>query len=74
MSVPPDPRLIRIDRPREVNMKMMAETVVAFDKKVAAPRAPKAVWLLIPPKAEAISPALPDWSKTTRIKMTDTMT
>ena len=40
-------------------MKITADHVVAFDKKVAAPRAPKAVWLPPPPKAPARSARLP---------------
>src|SRR5262249_20867382 len=56
----------------DVIMKTTAEMVVAFDRKVAAPRAPKAVWLPPPPKAPAMSARLPVWSRTTRIRTSET--
>ena len=43
----------------EVIMNTMAHQVVARERKVAAPRGPKAVWLPAPPKAPAKSAALP---------------
>lgn len=62
-----------IDNVIEVNMKIIADHVVAFDNAVAAPRGPKAVWLPIPPKAAAMSPLCPLCSRTTTIKKKDTM-
>src|SRR2546429_923617 len=47
------------------SMNMTAHHVVAFDRTLAAPRGPKAVWLPAPPKAPARSAALPLWSNTT---------
>jgi hypothetical protein len=52
----------------EVTIKIMADQVVAFDRIVAAPRGPKAVWLPMPPKAAAMSPLLPLCSSTTMIR------
>jgi hypothetical protein len=49
------------------SMNMMAHHVVAFERTLAAPRGPKAVWLPAPPKAPARSAALPLWSSTTMI-------
>jgi len=46
-------------------MKMTADQVVAFPSRVDEPRGPNAVWLPIPPNAEATSPALPLCSSTT---------
>ena len=40
-------------------MNMMAHQVVAFERTLAAPRGPNAVWLPAPPKAPARSAALP---------------
>jgi hypothetical protein len=50
-------------------MKTTAHTAVPLVSRVAADRAPNAVWLVVPPKAEAKSPALPDCKSTTNIKM-----
>jgi hypothetical protein len=47
------------ERASDVAMKTMAHHVVARDRKVAAPRGPKAVWLPEPPNAPARSAALP---------------
>ena len=63
----------RIARAREVNMNRIAATVVAFDRKVAAPRLPSAVWLPPPPKAPAKSAPFPVWRRTTRIRITQTV-
>ena len=49
------------------SMNMTAHQVVAFERTLAAPRGPKAVWLPAPPKAPARSAALPLWSSTTMI-------
>ena len=49
----------------EVTMKITADHVVALPSKVEELRGPKAVWLPMPPKAEATSPALPLCSSTT---------
>ena len=49
----------------EVTMKMTADHVVALPSKVEELRGPNAVWLPMPPKAEATSPALPLCSSTT---------
>ena len=49
-------------------MNMTAHHVVAFERTLAAPRGPKAVWLPAPPKAPARSAALPLWSSTTMIR------
>jgi len=58
----------------DVSMNMIADHVVAFDKAVAAPLGPKAVWLPIPPNAAATSPLLPLCSSTTMIRNNETMT
>src|ERR1700683_2638211 len=47
------------DKVSEVIMNTIAHQVVARDRKVAAPRGPKAVWLPAPPKAPAKSAAEP---------------
>src|SRR5207248_7086473 len=52
----------------------IAETVVAFDNRVAEPRGPKAVCEPIPPNAPARSAALPLCSSTTTIKNKQTST
>jgi len=52
----------------DVTIKMTADQVVAFDRIVAAPRGPKAVWLPMPPKAAAMSPLLPLCSNTTMMR------
>ena len=57
----------------EVTIKMMADQVVAFDRAVAAPRGPKAVWLPMPPNAAAMSPLFPLCSSTTMIRNIHTM-
>jgi hypothetical protein len=51
----------------DVSMNMMAHHVVALERKVAAPRGPKAVWLPAPPKAPAKSAASPLCSMMTTI-------
>jgi len=49
------------------SMNITAHHVVAFERTLAAPRGPKAVWLPAPPKAPARSAALPLCSSTTMI-------
>ena len=62
-------------RPRDVNMNTAAETVVRRDRKVAGPRLPKKVCdEPAPPKAAPIDWPFPTCSKTTRIKVRDTVT
>src|SRR3984893_5062387 len=51
----------------EVSMNMIAHHVVAFERNVAAPRGPNAVWLPAPPKAPARSAASPLCSMMTMI-------
>ena len=48
-------------------MNITAHQVVACERRVAAPRGPKAVWLPAPPNAPARSAALPLCSNTTMI-------
>ena len=62
-----------IDSVIEVNIKMTAETVVAFDNNVAEPRGPNAVCDPMPPKAPAKSAAFPLCSKTTTIRKMQTI-
>ena len=57
----------------EVNMKMTVDQVVAFERTVAEPRGPKAVWLPIPPNAAAMSPLLPLCSSTTMMRKKQTI-
>src|ERR1700680_4201873 len=61
-------REAKTDSVIEVTIKMMADQVVAFDRTVAAPRGPKAVWLPMPPKAAAMSPLFPLCSNTTMMR------
>jgi len=65
---PEPPRDARIDSVIDVTMNMIADQVVAFDRAVAAPRGPNAVWLPCPPNAAAISPLLPLCSRTTTMR------
>lgn len=71
---PPAPRVAKIDSDIDVNIKTIAEIVVALDRSVADPRGPNAVWDPIPPKAPAKSAALPLCSSTTTIKKRHTRT
>ena len=48
--------------------------VVIFSRSVVAPRAPKVVCEEEAPKAADTSAPLPCWSRTTRIRKTQTMT
>ena len=57
----------------DVSMNMIAHQVVAFERNVAAPRGPNAVWLPAPPNAPAKSAASPLWSNTTMINRPQTM-
>jgi len=57
----------------EVTMKITADQVVAVPRSVEELRGPKAVWLPIPPKAEATSPAFPLCSSTTMIMKKQTI-
>jgi len=61
------------ERTRDVSMKTTAETVVIFERKVDAPRAPNAV-CDEPPKAAATSAPFPVWRRTTRIRKRQTKT
>jgi hypothetical protein len=54
-------------RRRDVIMKTMADAVVSFERKVAAPLLPKSVWLE-PPKAAPISEPLLLWISTINIR------
>src|ERR1700676_2704656 len=56
----------------DVSMNMIAHHVVAFERNVAAPRGPNAVWLPAPPKAPARSAASPLCSSTTMINKPQT--
>jgi hypothetical protein len=58
----------------ELIMKTIAHHVVAFVRKVAAPRGPKAVWLPAPPNAPAKSAAEPLCNMITKIRSKQTMT
>ena len=58
----------------DVSMNMIAHHVVAFDRNVAAPRGPNAVWLPAPPNAPAKSAASPLCSNTTMINRPQTKT
>jgi len=70
----PELRVAKIESDSEVIMNTMAETVVAFESKVADPRGPKAVCDPIPPKAPAKSAAFPLCSNTTIIRKMHTTT
>src|SRR5437660_9655718 len=50
------------------SINITAHQVVALDNTFAAPRGPNAVWLPAPPKAPAMSAALPLCSSTTMIR------
>jgi len=65
-------RTAKIDSVIEVSMNNTADQVVAFERAVAAPRGPNAVWLPMPPNAAAMSPLLPLWSSTTTIRKKQT--
>src|SRR3954470_3193203 len=72
ITVPPTPPLKRaIDT--VVRMKITNEDTVSLCNSVVALRAPKAVWVLPPPKTERSAP-LPCCNRTTRIRNTQTMT
>src|SRR5882762_1930884 len=58
----------------DVNMNMIAHHVVAFERNVAAPRGPNAVWLPAPPNAPARSAASPLCNSTTMISRPQTKT
>jgi len=64
----------RIESVKEVTMNRTAEMVVAFDKRVAEPRGPNAVWEPMPPNAPARSAAFPLCSSTTIIRKRHTTT
>ena len=67
-------RVAMMESESDVTMNSIAETVVAFDSKVAEPLGPKAVWEPMPPKAPARSAAFPLCSKTTMIRKRHTNT
>jgi len=77
-AVPPTtelgPRWPMIARASAPSMKSTEHTAVTFDSSVAPPRAPKAVWLLPPPNADAMSPPLPCCSRMTRSSSRHTKT
>ncbi len=54
-----------MDSVMEVTMKATADHVVAFERALAAPLGPNAVWLPCPPKAAEISPLFPLCNNTT---------
>ena len=65
-------RTAKIESVIEVSMNSTADQVVAFERAVAAPRGPKAVWLPMPPKAAAMSPLFPLCRSTTTIRKKQT--
>ena len=65
--------IARIARVSEVSMKSAAAMVVAFERTVAEPRGPNAVWDPIPPKAPAKSAALPLCKSTTTTRKKHTI-
>src|SRR5436309_270426 len=69
----PERRTTKMESVMEVTMKITADQVVAFEKALAAPRGPKAVWLPMPPNAAAMSPLLPLCSSTTMMMNRQTM-
>src|SRR3954453_5813852 len=71
ITVPVFPLTSAIDT--VVTMKITNEATVSLCSSVVAPRAPKAVWVLPPPKTERSAP-LPCCNRTTRIRNTQTMT
>ncbi len=73
-DVGPDLRAAKIESVIDVNMKIIADQVVARESTEAAPRGPNAVWLPWPPKAAAKSPLLPLCSRTTAIRKKQTRT
>src|SRR5581483_1322625 len=70
----PERRTTTMESVIEVIMKITADHVVAFDRAVAAPRGPNAVWLPMPPKAAAISPLFPLCRSTTTMRNRQTKT
>jgi hypothetical protein len=71
---PPAPRVASTESDIDVNIKTIAEIVVAFESSVAEPRGPNAVCEPWPPNAPAKSAALPLCSNTTIIRNTQTST
>jgi len=65
-------RLVTMASRKEDIMNTTAATVVSLLKKVAAPRAPKRVWL-DPPKAAPISAPFPPWMSTITIRNKQTI-
>src|SRR5688572_23087068 len=59
------PERLRMPNPNAPSMNRVPSTAVARVRNVAPARAPKAVWLLEPPNAAAMSPPLPCCSRTT---------
>src|SRR5712671_1254566 len=64
----PTPLSVCSTRASAQTMNITAHQVVARESTVAAPRGPNAVWLPAPPKAPAMSAALPLCSSTTMIR------
>src|SRR6185436_9167778 len=68
LTTDPEPQRPMIDSAIAPSMKSTDRIAVAFDSIVAPARAPKADWLLPPPKAAAMSP-LPCCSRMTSSRM-----
>ena len=64
----PTPLSVCSTRASAQTMNITAHHVVARESTVAAPRGPNAVWLPAPPKAPAMSAALPLCNSTTMIR------
>jgi hypothetical protein len=69
-----DPRVARMESDSDVIMNTIADAVVAFERRVAEPLGPKAVWEPMPPNAPARSAAFPLCSSTTMIRKMQTIT
>ena len=63
-----------MDSVMEVTIKATADHVVAFERALAAPRGPNAVWLPCPPNAAEISPLFPLCKRTTMMRNRQTKT
>ena len=67
------PLAVAMAKESEVSIKTTAAIVVSLLKKVAAPRAPKSVWL-DPPKAAPSSAPFPLCTRTMKIRKKQTIT
>jgi len=74
LNTDPGPRWPITARTRAPSMNATAKPVVSLVRRVAPARAPKAVWLLPPPNALAMSPPLPCCSRMTSNKRRQTKT